>query len=250
MSSATSSRAEHEIAHGKTLALGHPEDVWGWGSPAGRLRAQRRGRMIVAGARLGPGVRVLEIGCGTGLFTEAFAASGADVVAVEVSAELLDRASARQFPPGRVRLLQKRFEDCAADGPFDAVVGSSVLHHLDIEAAVSRIYELLAPGGRLCFTEPNMLNPQIAVQKNVLWVKSRLGESPDETAFLRWRLRRLLHRAGFEDVRLRPFDWLHPATPRALIWPVRRAGGLLERTPVLREFAGSLFIRGVRPQAR
>ena len=37
-----------------------------------------------------------------------------------------------------------------------------------------------------------MLNPQIAIQKNIPWVKRKLGDSPDETAFFRWPLRRLL----------------------------------------------------------
>jgi hypothetical protein len=42
----------------------------------------------------------------------------------------------------------------------------------------------LKSGGTIYFTEPNMLNPQIAIQKNVSWVKRKLGDSPDETAFL------------------------------------------------------------------
>ena len=61
---------------------------------------------------------------------------------------------------------------------------------------------------------PNMLNPQIAIQKNVSWVKRKLGDSPDETAFFRWPLQRLLERTGFRDVRIDPFGFLHPKTPR------------------------------------
>jgi hypothetical protein len=61
---------------------------------------------------------------------------------------------------------------------------------------------------------PNMLNPQIAIQKNVSWVKRKLGDSPDETAFFHWPLQRLLERTGFRDVRIDPFDFLHPKTPR------------------------------------
>jgi hypothetical protein len=52
-----------------------------------------------------------------------------------------------------------------------------------------------------------MLNPQIAIQKNVSWVKRKLGDSPDETALFRWPLRRLLERTGFRDVRIDPFDF-------------------------------------------
>src|SRR5947209_2941817 len=80
----SASRANHEILHGRKLAAGHAETTWGWGTPAGKQRASRRAAMIAHGARLGPGVRALEIGCGTGLFTECFALSGAEIVAVDI----------------------------------------------------------------------------------------------------------------------------------------------------------------------
>lgn len=239
-------RAEREIAHGRRLALGDPEATWGWGTPAGQLRARRRAALIAHGANLGPGMRALEIGCGTGLFTAMFAQTGACLVAVDISADLLQKARERGLPPDKVQFLEKRFEDCV-DGPFDAVIGSSVLHHLDLEAALGKIHDLLKPGGVMSFAEPNMLNPQIAFQKNVPWIKARLGDSPDETAFVRWRLRRLLLDMGFENPQITPFDWLHPATPAPLIGLVRGLGGWLERTPILRELAGSLYIRAYRP---
>jgi 2-polyprenyl-3-methyl-5-hydroxy-6-metoxy-1,4-benzoquinol methylase len=242
-------RAWHEIEHGRKLSAGVAERTWGWGSAAGKRRARRRGARIARAAGLRPGCRVLEVGCGTGLFTEAFAATGAEILAVDISPELLDQARRRGLPSQRVQFIAKPFEDCDVDGPFDAVVGSSVLHHLAYESALMRIYELLAPGGRLSFAEPNMLNPQIAVQKNVPLIKGLLGDSPDETAFVRWRLARLLRRIGFVEVRIIPFDWLHPATPRGLITAVSLVGRVLEKLPLLREFSGSLHIVARRPAA-
>ncbi len=247
--STASVRAEREIAHGRRLALGDPESVWGWGTPAGQLRARWRAALIARGASLGPGVRALEIGCGTGLFTAMFAQTGASLVAVDISADLLQRARERGLPANQVQFLEKRFEDCTVDGPFDAVIGSSVLHHLDLEAALGKIHDLLKPGGIMSFAEPNMLNPQIAIQKNVPWIKARLGDSPDETAFVRWRLRRRLLDAGLANPQITPFDWLHPATPAPLIGLVVRLGGWLERTPILCELAGSLYIKAYRPDS-
>jgi len=91
-----------------------------------------------------------------------------------------------------------------------------------------------------------MLNPQIAFQKNVPWVKRKLGDSPDETAFFRWPLRRLLEQTGFHDVQIDPFDFLHPKIPGFLVNPVSGFGRLLERVPLIGEFAGSLYIRAVK----
>lgn len=241
-------RPDREIAHGRMLSRGDPELAWGWKTPAGRRRAERRAALIAKEAGLGPGVRTLEVGCGTGLFTEYFARTGAIIVAVDISSDLLERARARGLPPGRVRFLEKRFEECDVEGPFDAVIGSSVLHHLDLQDALRKIRALLTPGGTISFAEPNMLNPQIFVERKLTFLRPWLSYvSPDETAFVRRRLGRTLRKAGFVDVAITPFDWLHPGTPARLVGTVDRVGRVLERVPILREFSGSLFIRGRRP---
>jgi 2-polyprenyl-3-methyl-5-hydroxy-6-metoxy-1,4-benzoquinol methylase len=237
------SRADRERAHGRRLAADETERVWGWGTPAGRLRAERRGALIAEGAGLARGLRVLEIGCGTGLFTEMFARSGAEILAVDLSEELLEKARARGLPPS-VTFRNTPFEACGAEGPFDAVIGSSILHHLELEPALRKMYGLLRPGGALSFAEPNLLNPQVFAERTVRPLFPYI--SPDETAFRAGRLRRDLARAGFTGIRVTPFDWLHPSTPRALITPVLRLGTALEATPLLRAFAGSLRIRAIR----
>jgi SAM-dependent methyltransferase len=241
-------RTEDEIAHGRILALGDTEWIWGWDTPAGRQRAERRAGLIARGARLGPGKKALEIGCGTGLFTEIFAETGAQVVAVDLSPDLLEKARARELRPDRVQFLEAPFEDCGIHGPFDAIIGSSVLHHLDITAALAKIYQLLKPGGIMSFAEPNMLNPQVFMERRFRSFRKWFWYiSPDETAFIRGQLRNLLVNAGFQNIDITPFDWLHPATPQPMIGLIHRLGLILEGLPGIREFAGSLYIRGVRP---
>lgn len=239
-------RQRHEVEHGQFLAQGNTETLWGWGTPAGRLRADRRARLIADGAGLRPGVRALEIGCGTGLFTAMFAASGADILAVDISPDLIAKARQRELPDDRIRFLTQHFEDCDVDGPFDAILGSSILHHLD-PSAFRRIFELLLPGAPICFAEPNMLNPQIWLERHFRFLPYYSYISHDETAFVRWTLARELAAIGFVDITITPFDWLHPSTPPRVIPAVSALGRLLERTPGLRELSGSLLIRAVRP---
>ncbi len=239
-------KMERETAHGLALAGGDTEHTWGWGTPAGQLRARRRAELIIRAAGLGPRMRVLEVGCGTGLFTEMFARTQAQMVALDISRALLEKARARGLPADRIRFLEGPIEEAAIDGPFDAVVGSSVLHHLDLGVALPRLRDLLVPGGTLCFAEPNLLNPQVFIERRFRrWFPY---VSPDETAFVRWRLARLLVAQGFGDVSVRPFDWLHPGTPRSLIPLVRWVGVRLERMPGLAELAGSLLIRCCRAE--
>jgi len=237
-------RIAKEVQHGRFLAQHGAGEIWNWESPAGKLRWARRVKML--SSHLKPGMIVLELGCGTGSFTRELARSGADVVAIDVSPELLEIARANCSAPNIQYQIQNAYALSYSEGVFDSVVGSSVLHHLEIEAAIRDIYRVLKPGGTIFFTEPNMLNPQIAMQKNIPWIKRKLGDSPEERAFFRWPLRRLLERTGYRNVRIDPFDFLHPKTPVALIDRVSSFGGFLERTPVISEIAGSLYIRAIK----
>jgi SAM-dependent methyltransferase len=237
-------RIAKEIQHGRFLAEHGAGEIWNWEGPAGKLRWARRVKML--SGHLGIGMRVLELGCGTGYFTREMARSGADIVAIDISPELLEIARANCSAPNVRYEIQNAYELSYPDAVFDSVVGSSVLHHVEVEEALRKIYRVLKPGGTIYFTEPNMLNPQIAIQKNVPWIKRKLGETPDETAFFRWPLRRLLEQTGYREVRIDPFDFLHPKTPVPLVNRLNALGRFLENVPVLSEFAGSLYIRAIK----
>jgi ubiquinone/menaquinone biosynthesis C-methylase UbiE len=237
-------RLDNEIAHGRFLAAHGAGEVWNWESPAGKFRWTRRVKML--SGHLQPGMRALEVGCGAGYFTRELTRSGADIVAIDISPELLEIARANCSAPNIRYEIQNAYQLSYPDAVFDSVVGSSVLHHLEIEEALREIYRVLKPGGTIYFTEPNMLNPQIAIQKNVPWIKRKLGDSPDETAFFRWPLRRLLEEMGYDDICIDPFDFLHPKTPVPLVDRMDAFGRFLENVPVMSEFAGSLYIRAVK----
>jgi SAM-dependent methyltransferase len=238
---ASLNRIDNEIAHGRFLAKRGAGEVWNWESPAGKLRWARRVKML--SGHLRPEMTVLELGCGTGYFTSELVRSGAEIVAIDVSPDLLQLARAQHSAPNVRYELQNAYAMSYPDASFDSVVGSSVLHHLEIQPALREIHRVLKPSGTIFFTEPNMLNPQIAVQKNVPWVKRKLGDSPDETAFFRWPLRRSLEKNGFREIRIEPFDFLHPALAPRFIGPAQAINRVLEKMPVISEFAGSLYIR-------
>lgn len=240
--SSKSTRAQHEIEHGKFLAEGQAEAIWGWGTAAGARRAERRGELIAAAAGLRPGVPALELGCGTGLFTKMFVGTGANITANDISPELIEIA--RTQNPG-AKFICARFEDLPATETFDAVIGSSVLHHLDLDAALAKCRQLLRPDGKLAFAEPNFLNPQVFAERT--FMRKRLDYvSLDETAFVRWSLAAKIKAFGFDQVKITPFDWLHPAIPQRLIGAVQAVGKVLETIPIVREFSGSLLISGRR----
>jgi hypothetical protein len=89
-----------------------------------------------------------------------------------------------------------------------------------------------------------MLNPQIFLQKNIPALKKALGDSPDETAIIRWKLAKQMKAIGFTKVWIFPYDFLHPSVPKAFIPIVKRVGEWVEKIPVMKEIAGSVIIFG------
>ena len=102
---------------------------------------------IEAVTRLGPGSRVLEVGCGTGQATRQLVAYGCDVDAVELGPALA--ATTRRNHPD-VRVHVGDFETIAlAISPVDVVLSAMAWHWLDPSVSYRRAAALLRPGGWL-----------------------------------------------------------------------------------------------------
>lgn len=240
-----SNRIDHEKKHGKKISQ-NAEKVWGWSSPAGQARVKRKIRYYLKYGKINANDSILEIGAGTGLFTSGiYNATKAKIVATDISEDLLIVARERnphiEFKEADAMNLEFENEK------FDVVMGNSILHHLDMEKSIKEAFRVLKKGGRIIFQEPNMLNPQIFIQKNVPFIKKWMGDSPDETAIVRWKMNKLLSDVGFIETKVFPFDFLHPITPKFLIPIVEKVGIFLEKVPFIKEIAGSVVISGRKP---
>lgn len=218
---------------------------------AAALRMERRAEMLKDALRGFRDPRVLEIGAGAGAFTEFVLGEmpGLDLTACDLSPKCVELARARigsRWPQVKFQVANVVSLEFA-DASFDCVCGCSILHHLPLRPALVELYRVLKPGGVLWFSEPNMLNPQIAIQKNVRVVGKWLDDTEDETAYFRWPLARELTAVGFTSARVRPFDFLHPGTPAGLLGVVGIVAKVAESIPMIRELAGSLVIEATRP---
>lgn len=186
------------------------------------------------------GKKVLELGCGTGVFTAEFTKRGVHIVSFDISYELLksakDKAKTNKILVSDAEFLPFKNE------AFDFVIGVSILHHLDLGKVLEEIKMVLKNGGKVILSEPNMANPQIFIQKNIPWLKKIMCDTPTETAFYRNKFNLSLQKKGFTDVQIYPFDFLHPLTPSFMINFIRRFSLFLERIPLVKEIAGSLLI--------
>jgi 2-polyprenyl-6-hydroxyphenyl methylase/3-demethylubiquinone-9 3-methyltransferase len=99
------------------------------------------------------GAKVLDVGCGGGLLSEALAGEGADVTAIDLAADLVKVARLHGLESGvKVDYRVQAVEDLAAERPaaFDAITCMEMLEHVPDPAAILRACAaLLRPGGRL-----------------------------------------------------------------------------------------------------
>lgn len=100
-------------------------------------------------ASIDPGKRVLEVGCGRGHLTEAFANRGVDIVGVDANPQAVDVAA-----PGLVRHM--RAEELEFDDEiFDYVIAVHAIEHIpELESALGEMARVLKPGGRAVYIYP------------------------------------------------------------------------------------------------
>ncbi len=100
------------------------------------------------------GLRVLDAGCGNGWYAEQMVAQGAIVTSFDITPRLVELT--RERLGGRATVLRADLGEplaFAADGEFDVVVSSLVLHYLrDWHAPLAEIARVLRPGGTLVFS--------------------------------------------------------------------------------------------------
>jgi len=146
---------------------------------------------VLRQAGLGPGMRVLDIGCGAGdvsfLAASLVGATGS-VLGIDKSPEAVALARKRAVQAG---LSNVQFEvadvaDYRLTEPVDASVGRAILMYLPDPAGVLRgLAEQLRPGGLLVFQEMNLSTTR------------SVPEAPLYTACTQWG-RETVRRAGFE----------------------------------------------------
>ncbi len=244
-------RVIREQEHFDKLAQDTGEIWWGSATPAGKLRKQRRARLILDAISSYDDPLVLELGCGTGALTRYILDMNPTLrlIGFDVSPLCIKEAIERFQQFKRVDFqVANAYQLPFKDNIAEAVIGASVIHHLDVEKSLQECFRVLKPGGSVWFSEPNMMNPQVAIEKNIHFIGRLLDNTDDETAFFRWRLARQLRDAGFDKVCVTPYDFMHPIIPKPLIPLINGLGLLLESIPIAREISGSLIVQAEKPK--
>ncbi len=148
----TTEASDQVVACCSTL-YGHPiaELLVGESFHPGGLEGTRQ---LLRESALGPGARLLDIGCGLGASARVAASEfGLQVEAVDPSAAMIERAKARADST-RVRWSVAGLPALGfRDASFDAVLSECVLSTVDRPAALTDIARVLRPGGKLLMSD-------------------------------------------------------------------------------------------------
>jgi SAM-dependent methyltransferase len=115
-----------------------------------------RARNVQNHVRPFPGMRILDLGCGTAEYLNALPAD-ITYVGYDMSPEYIAAARKRFGDRGTFHCGLLEQAEVATLEPFDLVLGTGVLHHLDDDAArqfMSVATAALKPGGRIYTVDP------------------------------------------------------------------------------------------------
>ena len=168
-------------------------------APYARETARSRfGTHRMLAARVPDGARVLDVGAGEGAFAEELHRRGCKVVALEVDPARAEAARSRGL---EVAVKNLENADLADLGTFDVIVCADVLEHLtDPAGALQKLKGILAPGGRILASIPNVAHYGVRLRLlagRFEYTETGILDRTHLRFFTRKTARRLFEEAGF-----------------------------------------------------
>src|SRR5579859_7696583 len=177
-----------------------------------------------------PGETILELGAGSGLWTEHLCRvlqGWNHITAAVFNADLAQAAKQKNLANVEVVLT----ENLATQFPpesFDYIIGTAILCHDAYGHNLRLLHRLLKPGGQLLFFEANHWNPQVFL-KNVVPALGRwAGHARCQISMRKYQLMKVASHQGFTDIEVVPFDIVHPRAPRSLIRALQSLSYIIE----------------------
>jgi ubiquinone/menaquinone biosynthesis C-methylase UbiE len=134
-------------------------DQW-FETPIGRLVRDYESRLLLEMTRPGQGELILDVGCGTGIFTIDLLAAGSQVTGLEPSLPMLQRAG-KKAVGGSFHMVQGDMRWLPfADGAYDKTVSVTAIEFLgDARGGIAELFRVTKPGGLIVVASLNSLSP-------------------------------------------------------------------------------------------
>jgi SAM-dependent methyltransferase len=152
------------------------------------------------------GDRCIDLGCGTGAFTRRLRGLDLKLTGMDISPVSVEHA--KKIAPDVDYIVGDITDTKLADGSFDVVLYSGVLHHFSTHegrlAVMREGLRLLAPGGRLFAYDPSAQSPSMWLYRDPRSpLFSEKGKTENEVLLHRKELAAELREVGFVNVEIR-----------------------------------------------
>jgi ubiquinone/menaquinone biosynthesis C-methylase UbiE len=164
-------------------------DQW-FETPVGSLIKRYESRLLIDFLKPGIGELILDVGCGTGVFTRDILSRGSRVIGLDISRPMLLQAGRKARGYSFQAVAGDMMSLPFAGERFDKVVSMTALEFIeDGQAAVGELFRVAKKRGTIVVTTLNSLSPWAARRKQVAEKGHRLFQnmifrSPDEVRAL------------------------------------------------------------------
>jgi dolichol-phosphate mannosyltransferase len=193
-----------------------------------------------------PGQTILELGCGSGVFTRrlAFVSRGENPITAVTFAEGTGRPA--QLPMNIEFLHGSSLSESLRDRHYDFVVAMDLLDRRNCTSLLQTVYRILKPGGQVVFYQSNPWNVVLKVRQML----SNFRKRRDPRSLLsRTQLYELMSEVGFIRLFSVYNDFVYAPLTRQLIWLLRNLSIIFENMPGVQTLAGSILIHAQKPGA-
>ncbi len=194
------------------------------------------------------GEKILELGAGSGLWTEHLAQvfrGENPITAAVFNQDYAQQLQNRLLPNVEVSNLTSIDE--LPSETFDYIVGTAILCHNQYARNLRLLHRLLKPGGQILFFEANHWNPQVFAKNVVPAIGRMSGQATCQSPMRKYKLMRIASEQGYINIEIIPFDIIHPLIPKRLITTLQNASYVMEHAPLLRDICGTLYIWAKKP---
>ena len=198
-----------------------------------------------------PDATVVDLGCGSGVFTDLLRRAGYHAIGIDISPKLIE-VGRKQYPGLELAVGDA---ECLPfkNGSVDGVLLSGLVHHFtDPSRLAAEVYRILRPGGRFMAFDPNRRNPFMYLYRDRSSpFYSPIGVTQNERPVLAEEAARVFREAGFEvhSDYLAGLAYRYVASSRAqrFLSIYNRIDSLLFTLPALRIYRPFVLTSGIKP---
>jgi dolichol-phosphate mannosyltransferase len=191
-----------------------------------------------------PGQRILEVGCGEGIFTRRLVEATRGECPITALTFQENAVRPEDLPDCVTFLSTSALPGSITTGSFDFIVAQDLLDRRNSAWLLQRLYILLLPGGEVLFYESNPWNVVLKLRR---FFASVFGKGDPRFLLSRPELYELLSEVGFTRVFATFNDFVYAPLTRHMVWALRNLSIVLENIPAVRTLAGSILVHAQKP---